>query len=40
MLPLEAPDAVNHAIAAWLEEPANDRTQDRQPALGEATHND
>ena len=36
MLPLEAPDAVNQAIAAWLEKPASDRTQDRQPALGEA----
>jgi pimeloyl-ACP methyl ester carboxylesterase len=36
MLPLEAPDAVNQAIAAWLEKPANDRTQTRQPALGEA----
>jgi pimeloyl-ACP methyl ester carboxylesterase len=40
MLPLEAPDAVNHAIAAWLERPANDRIHDRQPALGEAKHND
>jgi pimeloyl-ACP methyl ester carboxylesterase len=44
MLPLEAPDAVNRAIAAWLAQPmlgqANDRTHDRQPALGEAEHND
>ena len=24
MLPLEAPDAVNQAIAAWLQSPAND----------------
>jgi len=36
MLPLEAPDAVNQAIAAWLAQPANDRTHTRQPALGEA----
>jgi pimeloyl-ACP methyl ester carboxylesterase len=36
MLPLEAPEAMNEAIAAWLEEPAGDRTQPRQPALGEA----
>ena len=35
MLPLEAPDAVNEAIAAWLSRPANDTTT-RQPALGEA----
>jgi pimeloyl-ACP methyl ester carboxylesterase len=34
MLPLEAPDAVNEAIAAWLARPANETT--RQPALGEA----
>lgn len=40
MLPHEAPEAVNEAIAAWLEKPANDPTQPRQPALGEATHND
>jgi pimeloyl-ACP methyl ester carboxylesterase len=44
MLPLEAPDAVNQAIAAWLAQPisdqANDRTHDRQPALGEAKHHD
>ena len=39
MLPLEVPEAVNEAIAAWLEKPANDQTQPRQPALGEATHN-
>jgi pimeloyl-ACP methyl ester carboxylesterase len=32
MLPLEAPEAVNKAIAAWL----GDRTHTRQPALGEA----
>ena len=36
MLPLEAPDAVNNAIAAWLARPADDRTDTRQPALGEA----
>ncbi len=36
MLPLEAPDAVNQAIAAWLAKPANDSITDRQPALGEA----
>jgi pimeloyl-ACP methyl ester carboxylesterase len=39
MLPLEAPDAVNEAIAAWLAQeisgPANETTT-RQPALGEA----
>ncbi len=35
MLPLEAPDEVNQAIAAWLSRPANDTTT-RQPALGEA----
>jgi pimeloyl-ACP methyl ester carboxylesterase len=35
MLPLEAPDAVNQAIAAWLNRPANETTT-RQPALGEA----
>ena len=35
MLPLEAPDAVNEAIAAWLQRPAN-QTTTRQPALGEA----
>jgi len=35
MLPLEAPDAVNEAIAAWLSRPAN-QTPTRQPALGEA----
>jgi len=36
MLPLEAPEAVNQAIAAWLSKPANDPIPDRQPALGEA----
>ena len=36
MLPLEAPEAMNEAIAAWLEKPAGDRTLPRQPALGEA----
>jgi pimeloyl-ACP methyl ester carboxylesterase len=40
MLPLEAPDAVNQAIAAWLQRPANDTTSTRQPALGEARAND
>jgi pimeloyl-ACP methyl ester carboxylesterase len=40
MLPIEAPDSVNKAIAAWLASPANDRSPDRQPALGEAQHND
>ena len=35
MLPLEAPDAVNQAISAWLSRPANQATT-RQPALGEA----
>jgi pimeloyl-ACP methyl ester carboxylesterase len=35
MLPLEAPDQVNQAIAAWLSRPANEPTT-RQPALGEA----
>ena len=37
MLPLEAPGAVNQAIAAWLEQPADDTTLNRQPALGEAS---
>jgi len=36
MLPLEAPESVNEAIAAWLEEPADERAHNRQPALGEA----
>jgi pimeloyl-ACP methyl ester carboxylesterase len=40
MLPLEAPEAVNKAIVAWLAQPAsglaNDTTHTRQPALGEA----
>jgi pimeloyl-ACP methyl ester carboxylesterase len=36
ILPLEAPEAMNHAIAAWLEQPADDSTHTRQPALGEA----
>src|SRR5690606_30115921 len=36
MLPLEAPGAVNQAIADWLSRPANDPIPDRQPALGEA----
>ncbi len=40
MLPLEAPDAVNQAIAAWLAQPvwgqAGDQAHTRQPALGEA----
>lgn len=36
MLPLEAPAAVNQAIAAWLQTPATDRPKTRQPALGEA----
>lgn len=36
MLPLEAPDAMNEAIAAWLARPAGNATQSRQPALGEA----
>jgi pimeloyl-ACP methyl ester carboxylesterase len=36
MLPLEAPDAMNEAIAAWLARPAGDPIQPRQPALGEA----
>jgi len=40
MLPLEAPEAVNQAIARWLEQPANDTTSTRQPALGEAQAND
>ena len=35
MLPLEAPDEVNEAIARWLSRPANTTTT-RQPALGEA----
>ena len=35
MLPLEAPDEVNEAIAAWLSRPAKQATT-RQPALGEA----
>jgi pimeloyl-ACP methyl ester carboxylesterase len=35
MLPIEAPGAVNEAIAAWLARPAGD--QSFQPALGEAT---
>jgi pimeloyl-ACP methyl ester carboxylesterase len=36
MLPLEAPEAVNQAIAAWLARPASDSSHTRQPALGEA----
>jgi pimeloyl-ACP methyl ester carboxylesterase len=36
MLPLEEPEAVNEAIAAWLASPANDQAYTRQPALGEA----
>jgi pimeloyl-ACP methyl ester carboxylesterase len=36
MLPLEAPATVNEAIARWLARPANETTQTRQPALGEA----
>lgn len=36
MLPLEAPDAMNEAIAAWLARPAGNAIQSRQPALGEA----
>jgi pimeloyl-ACP methyl ester carboxylesterase len=40
MLPLEAPDAVNQAIAAWLERPANETPSTRQPALGEARAHD
>jgi pimeloyl-ACP methyl ester carboxylesterase len=40
MLPLEAPEAMNEAIADWLARPTGDPTQPRQPALGEATHND
>ena len=40
MLPLEAPDAVNQAIAAWLQRPANETPSTRQPALGEARAND
>jgi pimeloyl-ACP methyl ester carboxylesterase len=35
MLPLEAPDAVNEAIARWLSRSANEPII-RQPALGEA----
>ena len=38
MLPLEAPEAMNHAIAAWLAQAADDSTHTRQPALGEARH--
>ena len=36
MLPLEAPGAVNDAIAAWLEMPVQQTTRNAQPALGEA----
>ena len=36
MLPLEAPEAMNEAIAAWLEKPAGNRIRSPQPALGEA----
>jgi pimeloyl-ACP methyl ester carboxylesterase len=38
MLPLEAPEAMNEAIADWLARPTGDPTQPRQPALGEARH--
>jgi pimeloyl-ACP methyl ester carboxylesterase len=40
MLPREAPDAVNQAIADWLAQPANKQADTRQPALGEAHNND
>jgi pimeloyl-ACP methyl ester carboxylesterase len=36
MLPLEAPAAVNQAIAAWLASPVAKQLKTRQPALGEA----
>jgi len=36
MLPREAPDAVNQAIADWLARPATHNADTRQPALGEA----
>jgi pimeloyl-ACP methyl ester carboxylesterase len=40
MLPLEAPGAVNQAITDWLQRPARTEPKTRQPALGEAKHND
>jgi pimeloyl-ACP methyl ester carboxylesterase len=36
MIQLEAPDAVNHAIARWLARPATDSTQPQTVPLGEA----
>jgi pimeloyl-ACP methyl ester carboxylesterase len=36
MLPLEAPEAMNEAIAAWLARPTGNPSHTRQPALGEA----
>ena len=36
MLPLEAPGAVDQAIAAWLASPVTEQLKTRQPALGEA----
>ena len=36
MLPLEAPEAMNEAIAAWLGKPVGESILPRQPALGEA----
>ncbi len=44
MLPREAPDAVNQAIADWLAQhasgPVTNEAETRQPALGEAHNND
>jgi pimeloyl-ACP methyl ester carboxylesterase len=36
MLPLEAPETMNEAIAAWLARPIGNQSHTRQPALGEA----
>lgn len=36
MIQLEAPEAVNAAIARWLERPARDSTLNQPPPLGEA----
>jgi pimeloyl-ACP methyl ester carboxylesterase len=37
MIQLEAPEAVNHAIARWLERPASDQPSTPTIPLGEAT---
>ena len=37
MLPLEAPEPLNDAIAAWLGHPADNRNPTNQTALGEAS---